>query len=55
MPRALVLALVGALGIALVSAMPASPAAYRAGGRSGVSAARTDSTAYRLRLGAIAE
>ncbi|HEX6645097.1 MAG TPA: hypothetical protein VF037_10475 [Gemmatimonadales bacterium] len=52
MPRALVLALVGALGIALVSAMPASPAAYRAGGRSGVSAARTDSTAYRLRLGA---
>ncbi len=51
MPRALMLALAGALSIAIVSALPATPAAYRSGGRAGVAGVRTDSTApYRTRL-----
>ena len=46
------LALAGALSIAIVSALPATPAAYRAGGRTGLAGVRTDSTApYRSRLG----
>lgn len=52
MPRALLLALAGALSIAIVSALPATPAAYRSGGRAGLAGVRTDSTApYRNRLG----
>ena len=52
MPRALLLALAGALSIAIVSALPDTPAAYRAGGRGGLAGVRTDSTApYRSRLG----
>ena len=47
------LALAGALSIAIVSALPATPAAYRSGGRAGLAGVRTDSTApYRNRLGA---
>ncbi|HEU4829843.1 MAG TPA: hypothetical protein VFT04_11675 [Gemmatimonadales bacterium] len=51
MSRALMLALAGALSIAIVSALPATPAAYRSGGRAGLTGLRTDSTApYRTRL-----
>ena len=52
MPRALMLALAGALSIAIVSALPATPAAYRAGGRAALEGMGADSTApYRSRAG----